>query len=808
MLTTVCLLSGFIALVDFPALSNQPGHRNEGNSLSTLCLNMASERISSYITSSLFSNTSAATQTAEGIPPASIAKPLPIPSPNAETMRVMTTQPGGLVHIIDDQCVRKGKNETTMLDAMGKRWGKNRQFSWRKEGNGSNRAGTFTIEHWSDGETVTYSTEKFLEKNLNLVPNDLVDLLGGKAVAQMSSMRPSKRNTAGKASASDVSIVGGSSNAFVRELFANEVLAAAENERATLGASHGSGAGDATSGADLAVSGAHPARKPSMRKKSVSRKGATETDDVLKRGKTIAVKRSELLARRCIMGSFRNTLDELVDTLSDSCHLFYVMCLIPSVGRQQGIDIRSLKSQVRALQLASIRETCAQRIGSGWTVDMEFREFWDRYSIIDRWQQDLVKRVAGLMWTAKLEAVKEDMDWDDREFTIGTGKVFLNHSAFRQMEDYLRTVDQDEQKRKREFGGRTSEPEADPYSPFSRPARLLDVAGSPSMPPVTSPFQATTKPYNHPAYAATGSTAFLPLVGKDPYADDDDRKTFMTDDDYAKSRLDLEVGALDAGQAALAGTVEPKQAKETVEVHRETKARKQWKFLVWAFTWWIPSFLLSSLGKMKRPDVRMAWREKVTIFMLIALLCGAAVFVIAILGNLICPKEYVFSTSELQSHSYSNNQDNMLVTIRGEVFDLTNFATVHYPSVIPTRNVQRYGGLDASNIFPVQVNALCNGKDGQVSPWVTLDTSNTTDPNAVYHDFRACRFRFEISISNAETSSQSRLILEQTGTGNRWSTYDPISDEVSWATRNPRLPSEQQQSAVVTLSSTGAMSMT
>jgi hypothetical protein len=37
-----------IALVDFPALANSPGHRNEGNTLSTLCNNFASERIRYY----------------------------------------------------------------------------------------------------------------------------------------------------------------------------------------------------------------------------------------------------------------------------------------------------------------------------------------------------------------------------------------------------------------------------------------------------------------------------------------------------------------------------------------------------------------------------------------------------------------------------------------------------------------------------------------------------------------------------------------------------------------------------------------
>ena len=54
------------------------------------------------------------------------------------------------------------------------------------------------------------------------------------------------------------------------------------------------------------------------------------------------------------------------------------------------------------------------------------------------------------------------------------------------------------------------------------------------------------------------------------------------------------------------------------------------------------------------------------------------------------------------------------------------------------RNIQqRYGGIDATSIFPVQVSALCNGVDGTISPWVTMPTANTSNTNAVYHDFRA-----------------------------------------------------------------------
>jgi chitin synthase len=103
----------------------------------------------------------------------------------------------------------------------------------------------------------------------------------------------------------------------------------------------------------------------------------------------------------------------------------------------------------------------------------------------------------------------------------------------------------------------------------------------------------------------------------------------------------------------------------------------------------------------------------------------------------ICPKQHVFTLAELQSHSSDNNAAHVYTSIRGEVFDITNFANVHPPAIVPSKSVLKYGGKDASAIFPVQVNALCSGTNGNVNPWVTLETTNVTDPNAVYHDFRA-----------------------------------------------------------------------
>ncbi|CAO3644565.1 unnamed protein product [Cunninghamella echinulata] len=113
---------------------------------------------------------------------------------------------------------------------------------------------------------------------------------------------------------------------------------------------------------------------------------------------------------------------------------------------------------------------------------------------------------------------------------------------------------------------------------------------------------------------------------------------------------------------------------------------------------------------------------------------GMVVFII-FFGPLICPHQDVFSLNELQSKS---EKDAAYVAIRGEVFDLTKFAPHHWASeVIPENAIFHYAGKDATNLFPIQVSALCDGIDGRISDEVVLDFQvNLTDKNAIYHDFR------------------------------------------------------------------------
>ena len=175
-------------------------------------------------------------------------------------------------------------------------------------------------------------------------------------------------------------------------------------------------------------------------------------------------------------------------------------------------------------------------------------------------------------------------------------------------------------------------------------------------------------------------------------------------------------------------------------------SRKRWLALVYLLTFYFPDFLIKWVGKMRRKDIRIAWREKLAINLLIWLSCGFVVFFIIVFPQLICPKQDVFSASELVSHN-GKGKNGAYVAIRGIVFDLGAFMPNHYPSIVPQSSLKKYAGIDATNLFPVQVSALCQGTDGTVDPTVLLNYSPTnvsgsasivsnTDPNSQYHDFR------------------------------------------------------------------------
>lgn len=199
-----------------------------------------------------------------------------------------------------------------------------------------------------------------------------------------------------------------------------------------------------------------------------------------------------------------------------------------------------------------------------------------------------------------------------------------------------------------------------------------------------------------------------------------------------------------------------------VESKPVSKSRRFWAAFVWTLTFWIPSFVLRFVGRMKRPDVRMAWREKVVLILLIFLLNALIVFYIIFFGTLLCPNwDKVWNQKEVSSHQGDND---FWVSIHGKVYDISKFWKLqHSDTHIQTTktNMQPFAGLNLDPYFPPPLSRACPGLN--VNDTVTLQNNNTdavlypqglhtsgpilqADPGSALHDWNWYRDKFQPKI--------------------------------------------------------------
>lgn len=712
--------ASFIGILDLPGSTNLSGG-SRTNSLDQFCVNYADERLQNWILQRVFHSKSQEF-TQEGL--IHLANPIAF-FDNSECLRVIDNQPGGLIHITDDQARQAPrKTEHTMIEAFAKRWGNHDSF---KVG-AMDRTGfpTFTISHYAG--PVTYSTEDFLEKNADAINPDFVSLFRG---AHPEAGGPSHHAHA-HAHAHTGATGTGSSNPFIQGLFTGKSIVSEAHPQ-----------DDETIVA--AQQPVKPLRAPSVRRKgSMPKRLASVGEEATEYGDTEDAGTTEAggggggnhdepsRGIRYVLGEFRSSLDMLFQALDDT-QPWYIFCLNPNDAHLPNqVETRGLRAQIRSLGLPEI----TKKLQTWYEVSMTHQEGCERYA--DELNGYGILHGGQSKPADAMVALAKAKNWQEKDMTVGKYKVFLSHRVFHALEDPLRFQEPQDQ-----FGHQELEV-ADPFSPHPRGSHAQH-QGSHNVIPESESLSALPL-VHHAAGAGDEDYDDYDVEGKYPQDKGNSRyggetASFVGTEQYAPSRnmfSDLDKNGL-AYPVEKEAFGEEVGENETVEEMKVTASRKRWVFLTNALTWWIPGFLLSWIGGLKRPDIRQAWREKLTINLIIWFICGCAVFVIAILGNIICPREYVYSAGELSSHSFDNNPDDVFVTIRGEVFDLSSLGQNHLTvvPVVPTKSIMKYGGLDASNIFPVQVSALCDGVDGTVSPWVTLDSTNTSDPNAQYHDFRA-----------------------------------------------------------------------
>ncbi|KEZ41038.1 Chitin synthase 8 [Scedosporium apiospermum] len=421
-------------------------------------------------------------------------------------------------------------------------------------------------------------------------------------------------------------------------------------------------------------------------------------------------KGSKLLSAHGASGQFLSSLENVTKAVADpSTNAYFVFCLKPNDKRiTNQFDSKCVRTQVQTFGIAEI----SQRLRSAdFSLFLPFGEFLG-----------LADTDTMLIGTERerVELVVEEKRWPSNEVKIGSTGVFLSERCWMEIAQL-----------------------GDNYS-ASGGGFGLSEAGD-GITPQDTPYAASKE-----RLLSTGTPTPMGYGEKG-------KSGYFGGDIDARSEAGVSAyggGDMFRNMDTVEQMAERTNEKDMVEVeeYRDSPSRKRWMFLVYLLTWPVPDFLIRWLGKKPRKDVRMAWREKLAINLLIWFFCLLAAFFIVIFPLLICPKQYVYSPAELASYDGKKGSHGAYVSIRGYVFDLEKYSSRHYPPppIVSKKSLMNYAGLDISNLFPIQVNSLCLGKDGSIDDAVTLDYKSTNitgspllvnsqDLNAQYHDFRSFR---------------------------------------------------------------------
>ncbi|CAO3599809.1 unnamed protein product [Absidia cylindrospora] len=729
--------SSFIGVLDFPGASTTTATTNSAAAgFNTFCLQLANERIHGFFMSRLFAH-DADLYAMEGIKIPKVNY-----SDNASCLELLTRPSKSICTLLNNMTdsATSGKRSFTdinFLDSIVKYNGQHHSFALKTS---STSARQFAVEHFTG--PVTYSPDGFLQGNSNQLSVDFVSLFRG--------------NTDTPASW----------NGFLVDLFS-------ENNLAT--ASHPQHA----QAIITAQQSAKPTRQPSLRKSKRRQNNKAEDDGADGSGKTTPT---------TVLQQTQSALDDLFSSIQETT-LWSIQCIQPNDQRSSTqFDSRRVQQQIDTLALPDMAERMKHYYGHAMAHD----EFLERYSAVLQSHSIDMSRLPR----SCCDLVLESFGWGPSDATVGSNMVFLAEEPWTALENQLRQIEKVQQNQARDASNNNNKSSA------RNSANIESNVDTSSVP--------SSHLHSVAGAAAVAAAAGLPQPST-AHSHYDDHQSFYSEDEIYTPDDTTSGGGRGGGGSGSGGRYQDGSYYESGSFgyanemdtkgltmgHQQhtgpamvedddddshdkkklSKERKQWLFFVWAVTWWIPSKFLQWCGHMKRKDVQIAWREKVALCFIIFLMCGFVIWFLVFFGEWVCPHQDVFSISELQSRS---DKKNAYVAIRGEVFDLTNFAPHHYPpDIIPTNSLFDYAGTDITALFPVQVSALCEGTNVPVSPYVSLDYQvNLTDKNAQYHDFRYSSEDYKPNWYY----DQMTMLRQQYKKGNMGYEYKAVSDQAKEAT--------------------------
>lgn len=397
----------------------------------------------------------------------------------------------------------------------------------------------------------------------------------------------------------------------------------------------------------------------------------------------------------------------LWDVLSniESARLWTLSCITPNdYGLSNSMDKHCVKGQIRALKLPEI----VSRMSIEFVADLHHAEFCEKYRSTMRgsYEERIRQCVQSNGW-------KEGVD-----FAIGHERIWLSYYAWKMMEDVVRSAEE-HKNISREGSAEGEMMMVDDMADYSHNTSDDRDHGLFDEPP-TIPHSVPGTPTAYDGFVPSR----VPSMGSG-YPEE------------SASLWDKKTEGYEATPPLLpkTGSLAPIDSSGAFEEHiPTTRLRRYWLYLVRFFTWWIPDFLLTYIGRMKRPDVRIAWREKVTIFIFIFLANALVLFYIIAFGIILCPDfDKAWTSNEVAQHTASNDY---YVSIQGRVFDVSNFVKGDHSDVTgqPSNSAPVLDGLagtDMTYYFPPPLQLACAGLVSDPRMQITVkNTSQMLYPTA------------------------------------------------------------------------------
>ncbi|OLY85610.1 Chitin synthase 8 [Smittium mucronatum] len=371
--------------------------------------------------------------------------------------------------------------------------------------------------------------------------------------------------------------------------------------------------------------------------------------------------------------------------------------------KQKGFDTKFVEHQLVSYAIPDISRKLS---GPEFSVSMIKSDFLHRFSKLYRQNGNLANNfkleisssaIYGESGNPKskvsIEQLIESFGWEsDKNYLIGKTKIFIAEDSWQEIEILLMAKEKDQRN------------PAKNYSFTSKGGFEIDFGNSleSEKPKISKNEKSSSNNQSEDGYfSSCDSDDVSEIENVENYSDQDDidnlEKTgfenayLQNDFDDNNSEWDYE------------------NSDEKMEIFEDiptSKSRKMWVNITNLLTFWIPGFLIRKCG-IKRPDVQLAWREKVAICIIIGLLWGLLLFFIIGLGLILCPKQYVYDMNEIAVHS---TKEDAYIALRGVAYDITNFMNVPHGLSRGGASFDEmisFAGLDVNGSFPIPVRSAC-----------------------------------------------------------------------------------------------------